>query len=107
MSKGASHREGCLVTDRCGAQRRLSCTITVSYNVEYVEWEAQWQLTCTLPGIFYGTQKDTETKKGMYSGSVKGGIAHSIIFPRGVVHRVENGWGLTKVAAVLLNGLIM
>merc|ERR1719150_2010107 len=21
---------------------------------------------------------------------------HSVIFPRGVVHRVENGWGLTK-----------
>ena len=31
---------------------------------------------------------------------------HSVIFPRGVVHRDENGWGLTKVAAVLLNGLI-
>ena len=31
---------------------------------------------------------------------------HSINFPRGVVHRVENGWGLTKVAAVLLNGLL-
>ena len=31
---------------------------------------------------------------------------HSVIFPRGVVHRVENGWGLTKVAVVLLNGLI-
>ena len=33
-------------------------------------------------------------------------IRHSVIFPRGVVHRVENGWGLTKVAAVLLNGLL-
>ena len=32
--------------------------------------------------------------------------SHSINFPRGVVHRVENGWGLTKVAAVLLNGLL-
>ena len=31
---------------------------------------------------------------------------HSIIFPSGVVHRVENGWGLTKVAVVLLNGLL-
>ena len=31
---------------------------------------------------------------------------HSIIFPTGVVHRVENGWGLTKVAVVLLNGLL-
>ena len=31
---------------------------------------------------------------------------HSVIFPRGVVHRVGNGWGLTKVAAVLLNGLL-
>ena len=33
-------------------------------------------------------------------------VKHSINFPRGVVHRVENGWGLTKVAAVLLNGLL-
>ena len=33
-------------------------------------------------------------------------IFHSVIFPTGVVHRVENGWGLTKVAAVLLNGLL-
>ena len=33
-------------------------------------------------------------------------VVHSVIFPRGVVHRVENGWGLTKVAAVLLNALI-
>ena len=65
MSKGASHRESCLVTDRWGAQRRLSCTITVSYNVEYVEWEAQWQLSCTLTAIFYGTQKDMEERKGM------------------------------------------
>ena len=31
---------------------------------------------------------------------------HTNIFPKGVVHRVENGWGLTKVAAVLLNGLL-
>ena len=31
---------------------------------------------------------------------------HSVIFPWGVVHRVEIGWGLTKVAVVLLNGLI-
>ena len=30
---------------------------------------------------------------------------HTNIFPRGVVHRVEIGWGLTKVAVVLLNGL--
>ena len=22
-------------------------------------------------------------------------VDHSVIFPRGVVHRVENGWGLT------------
>ena len=34
------------------------------------------------------------------------GPRHSVIFPRGVVHRVENGWGLTKVAVVLLNGLL-
>ena len=33
-------------------------------------------------------------------------VQHSVNFPRGVVHRVENGWGLTKVAAVLLNGLL-
>ena len=34
------------------------------------------------------------------------GWYHTHIFSRGVVHRVENGWGLTKVAAVLLNGLL-
>ena len=33
-------------------------------------------------------------------------VTHSVIFPRGLVHRVENRWGLTKVAAVLLNGLL-
>ena len=33
-------------------------------------------------------------------------IVHSINFSRGVVHRVENGWGLTKMAVVLLNGLL-
>ena len=32
--------------------------------------------------------------------------SHSVIFPMGVVHRVENGWGLTEVVVVLLNGLI-
>ena len=31
---------------------------------------------------------------------------HTGEFPRGVGHRVENGWGLTRVAVVLLNGLI-
>ena len=31
---------------------------------------------------------------------------HNGEFPMGVGHRVENGWGLTKVAVVLLNGLI-
>ena len=31
---------------------------------------------------------------------------HTGEFPRGVGHRVENGWGLTKVAVVLLYGLI-
>ena len=46
-------------------------------------------MTCTLPGIFYGTQKDTETKKGMYSGSVKGGIA--IRGGDGLVTREEKG----------------
>ena len=33
-------------------------------------------------------------------------ISHTGDFPRGVGHRVENGWGLTKVAVVLLNGLL-
>ena len=33
-------------------------------------------------------------------------IHHTGEFPMGVGHRVENGWGLTKVAVVLLNGLI-
>ena len=33
-------------------------------------------------------------------------ILHTGEFPKGVGHRVENGWGLTKVAVVLLNGLI-
>ena len=31
---------------------------------------------------------------------------HTGEFPKGVGHRVENGWGLTKVAVVLLNGLL-
>ena len=31
---------------------------------------------------------------------------HTGEFPMGVGHRVENGWGLTKVAVVLLIGLI-
>ena len=31
---------------------------------------------------------------------------HTGEFPKGVGHRVENGWGLTKVAVVLLIGLI-
>ena len=29
--------QGGLSSDRWGAQRRLSCTMTVSYNAEYVE----------------------------------------------------------------------
>ena len=33
-------------------------------------------------------------------------VEHTGDFPRGVGHRVENGRGLTKVAVVLLNGLI-
>ena len=33
-------------------------------------------------------------------------VLHTGEFPRGVGHRVENGWGLTKVAVVLLIGLI-
>ena len=32
--------------------------------------------------------------------------AHTGEFPRGVGHKVENGWGLTIVAVVLLNGLL-
>ena len=34
------------------------------------------------------------------------GSNHTGDFPRGVGHRVENGRGLTKVAVVLLNGLL-
>ena len=34
------------------------------------------------------------------------GSNHTGDFPKGVGHRVENGRGLTKVAVVLLNGLI-
>ena len=33
-------------------------------------------------------------------------LAHTGDFPRGVGHRVENGRGLTKVAVVLLNGVL-
>ena len=33
-------------------------------------------------------------------------VHHTGKFPMGVGHRVENGRGLTKVAVVLLNGLI-
>ena len=33
-------------------------------------------------------------------------FGHTGEFPRGVGHRVENGWGLTKVTIVVLNGLI-
>ena len=33
-------------------------------------------------------------------------LVHTGEFPMGVGHRVINGWGLTKVAVVLLNGLI-
>ena len=33
--------------------------------------------------------------------------AHTGDFPRGVGHRVEKGWGLTKCAVVLLNDIIM
>ena len=39
--------------------------------------------------------------------SKKGNIfLHTGEFPKGVGHRVENGWGLTKVAVVLLNGVL-
>ena len=40
LSKGVDIQDG-LSCDRCGAQRRLSCTMTVSYNAEYIvyrEW---------------------------------------------------------------------
>ena len=35
------------------------------------------------------------------------GSNHTGDFPRGVGHRVEKGWGLTKCAVVLLNDIIM
>ena len=41
-----------------------------------------------------------------YTFSGLEGSLHTGEFPKGVGHRVENGWGLTKVAVVLLNGLI-
>ena len=34
-------------------------------------------------------------------------MSHTGDFPRGVGHRVEKGWGLTKCAVVLLNDIIM
>jgi len=43
--------------------------------------------------------------KEVNGGRVRENI-HTGEFPMGVGHRVENGWGLTKVAVVLLNGLI-
>ena len=33
-------------------------------------------------------------------------LLHTGDFPRGMGHKVENEWVLTKVAVVLLNGLI-
>ena len=42
---------------------------------------------------------------GQWSEVTEAGL-HTGDFPRGVGHRVENGRGLTKVAVVLLNGLI-
>ena len=42
---------------------------------------------------------------GQWSEVTEAGL-HTGDFPRGVGHRVENGWVLTKVAVVLLNGLI-
>ena len=41
-----------------------------------------------------------------FDGIMSLDVTHTNIFPKGVVHRVENGWGLTIVAAVLLNALI-
>ena len=44
---------------------------------------------------------------GHYSGlTFRKCRRHTGEFPMGVGHRVENGWGLTKVAVVLLNGLL-
>ena len=42
----------------------------------------------------------------LWSWEVYRMVVHTGDFPRGVGHRVENGRGLTKVAVVLLNGLI-
>ena len=35
------------------------------------QWEAQWQLSCMITAIFYGSQIDKEDRKGTQSGSVK------------------------------------
>ena len=52
--------------------------------------------------------KDRSSKLADKVSAIGGNMGgHTHIFSRGVIHRVENGWGLTKVAAVLLNGLIM
>ena len=42
----------------------------------------------------------------LFDWMILNGGPHTGEFPMGVGHRVENGWGLTKVAVVLLNGLI-
>ena len=52
------------------------------------------------------SEMDISSVVVLVTRAVNGILQHSIIFPTGVVHRVENGWGLTKVAVVLLNGLL-
>ena len=56
-----------LSCDRWGAQRRLSCTMTVSYNAEYVE-----------RGCRKGCREEVEKKfrVRVQRGSVKGGLVN-------------------------------
>ena len=47
------------------------------------------------------------TRAVLADGQAGGGVHERTgEFPKGVGHRVENGWGLTKVAVVLLNGVL-
>ena len=52
-----------------------------------------------------GECREAVPAPGQWSEVTEAGL-HTGDFPRGVGHRVENGWVLTKVAVVLLNGLI-
>ena len=56
--------------------------------------------------VMLSLSQDLDTEHNPDKGCRHYPYGHSVIFPRGVVHRVENGWGLTKVAVVLLNGLL-